>query len=59
MEAIRLSNPLSLKESDPNADTSALEFEIDRLVYNLYDLTNEKNEKYELWRGLNDLIEFF
>jgi hypothetical protein len=30
---------LSLKELDPGADTAALEAEIDRLVYSLYDLT--------------------
>ncbi|MBU1754517.1 Eco57I restriction-modification methylase domain-containing protein [bacterium] len=33
---------LSLKKSDPNTDTSALEAEIDRLVYALYDLTEEE-----------------
>ncbi|MBU0455450.1 MAG: Eco57I restriction-modification methylase domain-containing protein [Gammaproteobacteria bacterium] len=33
---------LSLKESDPNTDTSALEAEIDRLVYDLYGLTKEE-----------------
>jgi len=30
---------LSLKKSNPQADTSALEAEIDRMVYKLYDLT--------------------
>ncbi len=30
---------LAAKKSDPNADTSALEAEIDALVYKLYDLT--------------------
>ena len=33
---------LSLKESDPQADTSALEDEIDRMVYELYGLTEEE-----------------
>ena len=33
---------LSLKESDPQADTSALEDEIDRMVYERYGLTEEE-----------------
>ena len=33
---------LSLKKSDPQADTNALETEIDRMVYKLYDLTVEE-----------------
>jgi len=33
---------LSTKESDPVADTSAFEVEIDRLVYELYGLTEEE-----------------
>ena len=33
---------LALKKSDPNADTSALESEIDELVYDLYGLTEEE-----------------
>jgi type II restriction/modification system DNA methylase subunit YeeA len=33
---------LSLKISDPKADTSALDAEIDRMVYKLYDLTEEE-----------------
>ena len=33
---------LSLKKSDPQADTSAWEAEIDRIVYKLYDLTEEE-----------------
>ena len=33
---------LSLKKSDPKADTSALDAEIDRMVYKLYDLTAEE-----------------
>jgi adenine-specific DNA-methyltransferase len=42
---------LLAKKSSPNADTSTLEAEIDRLVYELYRLTEEeiriveKNEK--------------
>ena len=30
---------LSAKRTDPNADVSELEIEIDRVVYSLYDLT--------------------
>jgi len=33
---------LSLKKQDPNSDTSALEAEIDGLVYDLYGLTEEE-----------------
>jgi len=33
---------LSLKKSDPKADTGALESEIDRMVYALYELTPEE-----------------
>ena len=33
---------LSLKKDNPEADTSALEREIDTLVYQLYDLTDEE-----------------
>ncbi|MFN0213321.1 MAG: hypothetical protein ACKVT2_03630 [Saprospiraceae bacterium] len=33
---------LALKKSDPAADTSALESEIDQLVYGLYGLTEEE-----------------
>ena len=33
---------LSAKEADPAADTSELEREIDRLVYDLYGLTDEE-----------------
>jgi hypothetical protein len=33
---------ISLKKEDPSADTSALEAEIDRLVYDLYGLTEEE-----------------
>lgn len=33
---------LSSKERDPKADTSSLEWEIDRLVYELYELTPEE-----------------
>jgi Fe2+ transport system protein B len=37
-----VSQILSLKKSDPQADTSALEAEIDCLVYELYGLTEEE-----------------
>ena len=33
---------LTLKKSDPKADTSELEAEIDRMVYDLYELTEEE-----------------
>jgi adenine-specific DNA-methyltransferase len=33
---------LTIKQSDPNADTSQLEREIDLLVYELYGLTEEE-----------------
>jgi type II restriction/modification system DNA methylase subunit YeeA len=33
---------LAAKAKDPQADTSALEREIDRLVYGLYGLTEEE-----------------
>ncbi|WP_071190018.1 TaqI-like C-terminal specificity domain-containing protein [Trichormus sp. NMC-1] len=33
---------LTAKKSDPNADTTALEAEIDQMVYQLYDLKTEK-----------------
>ncbi|MEK6574443.1 MAG: hypothetical protein AABZ58_09045 [Chloroflexota bacterium] len=33
---------LSAKRHDPETDTTALEQEIDRLVYKLYDLTPEE-----------------
>lgn len=33
---------VAAKKADPNADTSALEAEIDQLVYKLYDLTPEE-----------------
>ena len=33
---------LQQKQQDPSADTSALEAEIDRMVYDLYGLTEEE-----------------
>jgi len=38
---------IELKKNNPNADTSALEREIDRLVYGLYGLTEEEVEVVE------------
>jgi len=35
-------NAIEIKRNDPSADTSALESEIDRLVYQLYGLTEEE-----------------
>ena len=37
-----VSRILTLKKSNPSADTSALEAEIDELVYDLYGLTEEE-----------------
>lgn len=33
---------IAAKKTDPDADTSTLESEIDKLVYRLYDLTPEE-----------------
>jgi hypothetical protein len=33
---------LEIKKQDPNADTTALESQIDQLVYELYELTEEE-----------------
>ncbi|MCU0858518.1 MAG: hypothetical protein MUC65_08975 [Pontiellaceae bacterium] len=38
----RVEKILTLKKENPSADVSALESEIDRLVYKLYDLTDEE-----------------
>jgi hypothetical protein len=38
----RVENILALKKANPDADISALETEIDRLVYKLYDLTEDE-----------------
>jgi len=35
-------NHLQQKQQNPSADTSALESEIDRMVYDLYGLTEEE-----------------
>ena len=35
-------NAIEIKRNDPSADTSALESEIDRIVYHLYGLTDEE-----------------
>ena len=43
---------LKAKASDPDADTSHLEWEIDRLVYDLYGLTEEENTAIERSLGL-------
>ena len=40
------------KAADPNADTRHLEWEIDRLVYDLYGLTEEENTAIERSLGL-------
>ena len=37
-----MSQILTTKKRDPNADTSVLEGEIDRLVYALYGLTEDE-----------------
>jgi hypothetical protein len=38
----RVEKILALKKENPDADVSALETEIDRLVYELYGLTDEE-----------------
>lgn len=38
---------LTSKQKDPNADTSALEKQIDQMVYKLYSLTPEEIEIVE------------
>ncbi len=43
---------LAAKDADPNADTSHLEWEIDRLVYDLYGLTEEEATAIERSLGL-------
>ncbi|MBD2139770.1 hypothetical protein H6F32_19985 [Anabaena sp. FACHB-1237] len=42
---------LNAKKSDPNADTTALETEIDQMVYQLYNLTPEEIEIIESSSG--------
>ena len=39
---MRVDKILDAKHIDPNADTSALENEIDKLVYELYNLTEDE-----------------
>lgn len=43
----KVTEVLKLKKSDPKADTSALENEIDQLVYDLYGLTEEERRIVE------------
>ena len=43
---------LEAKAADPNADTSYLEWDIDRLVYDLYGLTEEEDTGIERSLGL-------
>ena len=43
---------LKAKDADPDADTSHLEWEIDRLVYDLYGLTEEEDTAIERSLGL-------
>ncbi len=43
---------LAAKSADPNADTSYLEWDIDRLVYDLYGLTDEEDTAVERSLGL-------
>lgn len=40
----RIYGILAAKKADPNADTAALEAEIDDLVFDLYGLTAEERE---------------
>jgi hypothetical protein len=46
-----VNNILAVKKSDPNADTTALETEIDQMVYQLYNLTAEEIEIIESSSG--------
>jgi hypothetical protein len=46
-----VTNILAVKKSDPNADTTALETEIDQMVYQLYNLTAEEIEIIESSSG--------
>ena len=39
-----INNILTVKDADPSADISALEAEIDRMVYQLYDLSDAEIE---------------
>jgi len=41
MRIIRINQILAVKKKDPNADTSALERQIDKMIYELYGLTEE------------------
>jgi len=41
---------LAAKQKDPNTDTSALERQIDQMVYELYGLTPEEIAVVE-WKG--------
>ena len=43
---------LDAKSADPNADTRYLEWDIDRLVYDLYGLTEEEDTAIERSLGL-------
>ena len=43
---------LTSKDTDPDADTSHLEWDIDRLVYDLYGLTDEQSTAVERTLGL-------
>ena len=45
---------LAAKATDPNADTGELEEEIDWMVYDLYDLTNEETAVYA---GVTELVQ--
>jgi len=48
---------IKLKKQNPQADTTDIENRIDRLVYQLYGLTKEKNpyhrKQHQAWFGLN------
>ncbi len=49
---------LAAKKKDPNADTSALEREIDKMVYELYGLTDEEIEIVEGRRQKRGQVHF-
>ena len=52
----RVTNILMLKSADPQADTFMLETEIDKLVYQLYGLTDEEIQIVEAGTSSNKLL---
>ena len=42
MKIIKIDQILAAKKKDPNANTSAMESQIDQMIYKLYDLTSDE-----------------